>query len=985
MFDRGATPRVFGLAPGVDFPRALVDGLTARMAGQPPEAMARVQVIVNTERMARRLRMLFDDGPALLLPRIRLITDLAVLAPTGALLPALSPLRRRLELIKLISQLLDQQPDLAPRASLYDLADSLAGLMDEMQGEGVAAEDIANLDVTDQSGHWQRAQSFISIAQTYIDQTALAPDPETRQRRLVEAIVGEWRDNPPHDPIILAGSTGSRGTTQMLMQAVARLPQGALVLPGFDFDMPAAIWSDLDDAMLSEDHPQYRFHALMRALDLGADQVEVWHDTPPPSAPRNALVSLSLRPAPVTDAWMTEGTRLRNLDRATAAITLVRAETPRVEALTIAMRLRHAVENGQAAALITPDRMLTRQVTSALDRWDILPDDSAGTPLQLTPPGRFLRHVAGLFVRRLDAEAFLTLLKHPLTHSGADRNLHQLNTQRLELRIRRDGLPYPDAEGLARLALKSATDEGERAVMSTWAAWVGDLLCDRMVPGERPLGHWVDAHLRLAEALSAGPDADTTGELWKMQAGEKARATLQSLQDEAPHGGSMTAADYADLVGALLSQGEVRDRDAPHPDVMIWGTLEARVQGADLVILGGLNDGTWPEAPKPDPWLNRAMRQTAGLLLPERRIGLSAHDYQQAVAAPEVWLTRSIRSDDAETVPSRWLNRLENLMRGLPKQGGQHAWDAMTARGDQWLGRAARLEQTVRVKPARRPSPRPPVAARPDALSVTEIKRLIRDPFAIYAKHTLRLSKMGPLVQGPDAAMRGNLVHDIMERFIKTVTDDPAQLTATTLMRIADDALAQDAPWPAARAMWRARIERVADWFIAREAERQAQAKPIAFEDDARGKLTLPDLGFTLTARADRIDRTDYGDAMIYDYKTGTPPSAPEQAKFDKQLLIMAAMIEEGAFEKIGPLHVARATFVGLGSKPVEVDAPLEDEPPREVLAELRSLIAAYLSPEQGFTARRMMQQDRYGSDYDQLARFGEWDATQDAYPEDLT
>jgi ATP-dependent helicase/nuclease subunit B len=40
--------------------------------------------------------------------------------------------------------------------------------------------------------------------------------------------------------------------------------------------------------------------------------------------------------------------------------------------------------------------------------------------------------------------------------------------------------------------------------------------------------------------------------------------------------------------------------------------------------------------------------------------------------------------------------------------------------------------------PEKRPSPRPPVAARPRSLSVTEIKTLIRDPYAIYARHVLR-------------------------------------------------------------------------------------------------------------------------------------------------------------------------------------------------------------------------------------------------------
>ena len=95
-------------------------------------------------------------------------------------------------------------------------------------------------------------------------------------------------------------------------------------------------------------------------------------------------------------------------------------------------------------------------------------------------------------------------------------------------------------------------------------------------------------------------------------------------------------------------------------------------------------------------------------MLPERRIGLSAHDFQQAIAAPEVWLTRAERSDaEADTVPSRWLNRLTNLLSGLPDQGGRDALDAMRARGQQWLDWADALEEPT-------PIPQMPHAPRRD-------------------------------------------------------------------------------------------------------------------------------------------------------------------------------------------------------------------------------------------------------------------------------
>lgn len=985
MFDQHSAPHVFGLAPGVDFPAALVAGLVHRMQGKPPEEMARLHLIVNTSRMQRRIQSLFEDrGPAVL-PKVLLLTQLDMLEPTIMLPPAISPLRRRLELVSLVERLIEQQEDLAPRAALYDLTDSLAALMDEMQGEGVTAEVIAKLDVSDQSGHWQRAQAFIRIAQSFLDRTAPEPDKEARQRQLVEALRAHWQVQPPKHPVILAGSTGSRGTTLLLMETIARLRQGAIVLPGYDFDMPAKQWLDLDDAMLSEDHPQYRFHKLTQKLGLADREIRHWHLQDPAAPDRNALISLALRPAPVTHAWRNEGPRLKALDTATQRMTLLEAPNPRIEALTIAMRLRKAVEEGQCAAVITPDRMLTRQITAALDQWDIVPDDSAGAPLHLSPPGRFLRHTASLFHRRLDAEALLTMLKHPLTHSAGARGDHALNTQRLELRIRDKGLPYPDATGIAQLLARSTSDADAQAKIDQWSAWAGVTFADRLCTRKRHLEDWVAMHIELAETIARGTHGADSGELWQKNAGQEALNVMQTLREQAEFGSDMTASDYANLVGSLLSEGEVRDRDAPHPDVMIWGTLEARVQGADLVILAGLNDGTWPEAPAPDPWLNRALRKSAGLLLPERRVGLSAHDFQQAVAAPEVWITRSIRSEDAETVPSRWINRLCNLLEGLKGQAGPALLQAMRNRGRDWLEKAALFEAVAETPPARRPAPRPPVNSRPTQMPVTDIKRLIRDPYAIYAKHVLRLRKLGPLVQTADALERGIVSHDALEVFVRETLKDPGHLKPDAFVETARAVLTNDVPWPAARALWLARFERIADWFVGREHSRQKLAIPMAFEDDAKGRLYWSDINFALTARADRIDRAADGSLYLYDYKTGRAPSKPEQKHFDKQLLIEAAMLEEGAFESIGAAPVAAATFISLASNPDEVSAPMDEEPPIEVLARLRQLIVSYQDPAQGFTARRMMQKDSHGSDYDLLARYGEWDETEDPVPEDLS
>jgi len=948
-------PRLFALPPGVDFAAEVAHGLLARLPAA--EDLARVTIFTNTRRMQRRLRDCFVTGPARLLPRLRLITDLALDPVAADLPPPIPPLRRKLELTRLIATLLDREPDLAARAALFPLADSLAKLLDEMHGEGVAPDTIANLDVTDLSGHWARSLQFLTIATDFAQ--ADAPDREARQRAVIQRLAARWETDPPRDPILVAGSTGSRGATALFLQTVARLPQGAVILPGVDTDLPAPVWDRLDTALTAEDHPQYRFKRLADALGLHPALLPAWTDTPPANAQRNRLVSLSLRPAPVTDQWRTDGPALGDLLPATDLITLVEAPSPRAEAETIALRLRAAVDEGITAILITPDRMLTRQVGAALDRWSITPDDSGGLPLALSPPGRFLRQVADLMGRPATAADLLALLKHPLCHAP-DRGDHLLHTRDFELWVRRNGLPFPIGADL----LHWRDDP--------WTNWLAPLLDQLAAIREQPLAQLVPIHLHLTESLAR--DSVT---LWAESAGRAARSTTTDLATHATAAGSFTPRDYAALFSAVMAAGQVRNPDTGHPRILIRGTLESRVDVADLVILGGLNDGTWPGTPPPDPWLNRAMRHRAGLLLPERQIGLSAHDYALAIAAPQVWLTRPIRSDDAQTVASRWLNRLTNLLAGLPDQNGPDALTAMRARGKDWLARAATLSDAAPVPRAPRPSPRPPVSARPKQLSVTAVTDLLRDPYAIYARHILRLRALDSLTPAPDAPLRGQVIHRIFQTFTESPTPDRATLMAAT-----DAVLATDCPWPTIRALWRARIDRIADWFLDAETARRALAAPALIEQ--LGSLAIPTHNFTLTGKADRIDLTPDGRAVIYDYKTGTPPTDKQQRQFDKQLLLESAMVERGAFPTLGPVPVADAAYIGLGAKPVIVPAPLADLPPALIWAEFLQLLDRWSRRDRGYTARIAARRATDAGDYDHLARYGEWDHTTPASPEDV-
>lgn len=989
MFTPDENPGLFGVPCGANYPAAIANGLLTRLQGEPPELLAKTEIFVNTSRMKKDIQAAFDTGRALFLPKIRLLTELGQEPGFMDLpLPA-SSLRRRLELSQLVRHFLRQEPQFAIRSSVFDLSDSLAQLLSEMQDEGVTPDDIRNLTVQDASGHWQKSLQFLSIIFEFFGpDAARAPSLEDRSKLVVDRLEATWAKNPPDHPILVAGSTGSRGTTARFMSLVARLPKGAVILPGVDFDMPLALWSAIrtpDHAAI--EHPQERTARMAERLGISPGEIQRWDQTEPPNAIRNRLISLSLRPAPVTDQWMREGPAFTDVAQAARDLTLLEAPDMRLESNAVALILRHAAETGKRAALITPDRDLARRVTALLDRWDISPDDSAGIPLNQTPPGRLLRHVVGFLGRNLSAEDLLVLLKHPLSARGADdeetRGYHLLWTRELEVHLRRHGPAFPIRDDLLRWAIKSGENKDDKDARYHWTGWVSDLLEEFSTASDRPMAEHLNQLVTLTSKLVKGPDGGEEAELWAQNAGREALRVVRNLQQEAEHAGALSVLEFADLFRAVLGRGIARDLSPKHPEVMIWGTLEARAVTADLVVLGGLNESIWPQAVGQDPWFSRDMRRQAGLLSPEQSTGLAAHDFQQAIGAPEVVITRAKRDSEAETVASRWVIRLTNLMAGMSDEG-REALAEMRQRGERWIALAEALDRPeFTVKPAHRPSPRPPLAARPRQLSVTRIETLIRDPYDIYASRILRLNKLDPLSRDPDVRERGTALHAIMEAYLSQVGDEPFDAALARFLTVAEDVLEREVAWPSARRVWLGRIRRIAEDLIRRERALMAEGAPVGIE--AKGAMHLPEVDFSLTCKADRIDRLEDDTFAIYDYKSGSPPSEKQTRHFNIQLHLETMMMEEGRFEGVPMGPVSKIAYLGLGTKLTDTTLPIEPGETAAIRKRLTDLITAYDAEDQGYSARRMMASVRFTTDFEHLSRYGEWTDSDEPVPEDIT
>ncbi len=203
-------------------------------------------------------------------------------------------------------------------------------------------------------------------------------------------------------------------------------------------------------------------------------------------------------------------------------------------------------------------------------------------------------------------------------------------------------------------------DEEVRKDVTNWFDVVADILKSfaQALKGEAPLAQLLSLHVEAAEALAKTQSEDGGARLWRGDAGRAAQTLVAELFVEANGIPSIDAGSYAALFRALTEEKAVRPAYGLHPRLSILGPLEARLQRFDLVVLGGLNEGTWPQEAPVDPWLSRPMRRTLGLEQPERAIGLSAHDFATLAAGPRVVLTRSRKVDGSPAVASRWLQRL---------------------------------------------------------------------------------------------------------------------------------------------------------------------------------------------------------------------------------------------------------------------------------------------------------------------------------------
>jgi ATP-dependent helicase/nuclease subunit B len=1037
--------RVFSVPLSVPFLRcviaALIDGRLVEgfVARHDPARLAEATLYLPTRRAVRVAREVFLDelkSDAAVLPRIVPLGDidedelafadeaeqLSSAAPLD-LPPKLSELERRLTLAHLVAAWAKGKV-MAPLvvggpAATLSLATDLARLMDDMATRNVPWDKLDGLVPDGLDIYWQHSLEFLKIArETWPNYLAEIGKIEPAVRRdLLIAAEAERLTRHHKGPVIAAGSTGSMPTTAKFLHAVAKLPQGAVILPGLDTDLDEDSWQGIGgerDATgrftehPASNHPQFAMHALLDRFGLKRRDVVILQ--PPAAEGREVLLSETMRPSNATAQWHD---RLRKPDIAAHVesgmkqLAVIAAPNPEMEALAIAVALREAQDLGKSAALVTPDRALARRVMAALGRWNIDYEDSGGDALVETPAGVFARLAAEAVAGGLEPPTLLALLKHPMCRLGGAEGAQRMAIETLELALLRGTRPQPGTAGLAKDFERFLAELGKlrrEEVSSLHRSEPRTRLKDHQLDRAKTLIAALQAALKPLEGLSTtkpydfaeiavrhreallelSRDADGISVVFEEQEGLALAAAFDDLLGEEKQSGlTVTLPDYPELFQTAFADRAVRRPERPGTKLHIYGPLESRLMQADRVIAGGLIEGVWPPSPRIDPWLSRPMRHELGLDLPERRIGLSAHDFAQLLGTPDVILSHSAKAGGAPAVASRFLHRLEAV-------AGEARWSKVTGAGERYVHFAQELDRPEKVEPIAQPAPKPPRETRPLKLSVTEIEDWLRDPYTIYAKRILRLDALDPVDMPLSAADRGSAIHAAIGDFTKDFADKLPDDVVATLREIGQKHFAPLMERPEAKALWWPRFQRIAKWFSEWESARRDRIRTI--DAETRGEIEIPldhERVFHLTARADRIERRADGTFAILDYKTGQPPTGKQvRMGLSPQLTLEAAILRQGGFDGIdAKSSVGELVYVRLsGNNPPGEERSLAlriknedpqhpDEAADYARAQLEALIRKFENEDEPYRSLVLsMWTSRYGT-YDDLARIKEWSA----------
>lgn len=844
-------------------------------------------------------------------------------------------------------------------AQAFALAQDLAKLMDVFYNEQLSFDGLKNLVPEQYAVHWQETLNFLQIISKYwpqILQERGLCDMVNRKNALLKAQAEIWQNNKPSGQVVAAGITALFPGLKQLLKTIKNLPNGEIYFYGLDKQLEDEAWEQAD-----ESHPQYELKQLLEFLQIS--RFEVKDAVKPHNAAREKLVSEMMRPALSTLEWRSLSTDSLPSE-ATENLHLITTEDMGQEASAIAVIMRDTLNTAsKTAALVTTDRNLARRVAAELERWQIKIDDSAGKPLHLTPVGIYLRSILEVLEADFSDSSVLALLKSPFIRLNSDLASVRRRVRDYELALRTpaySGIKKEIPEKLLQdvVLLKQTI----RPLAELYANPQADFTA------------LLQTHLQVAEALSGSKNGGGDKVLWRGDDGRKAAALFSKVLPQLKVLEQIDPKQYAAVLTRLMATETVRPLYGTHPRLKILGPIEARFNQYDVVIVGEVNEGVWPVLPSSDPWMSRPMKKDFGMPLPEKAIGVMAADFCQLMCAPEVYLTRAKRVTGTPMNKSRWLLRLETVLKAYGKE-------AETLLDYKYTS-LARLQDTPAVQDKIVvPAPKPPIESRPRRLSASWLERLICDPYSVFAAKILRLKQLDAPDKDLSFADYGNLIHGILEEFNTKFPQELPSDAREQLINIGLNKFQSAEISAELRAFWWPSFLKTVDWVLAQEAICRPDIKQIYNEVEGQMEFAAPAGPFIAEARADRLNFNKDGSIDIIDYKTGSIRSNKQvHAGYAPQLPIEGLIAASGGFSKNGRKiptgKVNKLSYWRLGNKITEITET--DKVLAQTRENLQKLISAFDFETTPYLARPNPKYVPKYSEYDHLERIKEWATEED-------
>ncbi|MFN7039072.1 MAG: double-strand break repair protein AddB [Alphaproteobacteria bacterium] len=873
---------VYNIAARFKFSETLVDNIFEEANGDLFK-ISQYVILLPSRRACRNLRSAFlkkTSGKPMLLPSMyplgevdeeELNIDNLAAGNHFEINSSISSLEQRILLTKLIKKY-------SPKKNLAEsisLAIELASFLADLQKEQIDLKNLHTVFPEDLAEHWQNIMSFlqiISIEWPKILEERKLLDPIIRRNKIIEYRAKSWAKNPPEYRIIAAGSTGSMPSTAQLLKVIANLPKGMVVLPALDNFIDDISWENID-----EFHPQNTLKNLLNFFEIDRKQVK---ELTPTNYKENVNYSRSLfmseimRPANTSNKWI----NIKQLEIGTLkGVSWINCENMQQEASVISLILREVLETkDKTAALVTTDKELAKRVAILIRKWNIEIDYSEGEKLSHTPLGVYMRLIIEMAKSNFASVQLLAILKHPLTNLGFNRSEFRKFIAELEIVTLR-GIRVQVGLNNIKETIKIYNHDYLITIidrLEEYSSKFVSLFKEKSISFDEIF----EAHIELAEKMAF--NEQSTG-LWNSISGEQLNEFFTELRVYGKSLGRINPFEYNQIFDNLMIGQTFRKPYGMHPRLAILTPIEARMHNFDMLVLGALNEGVWPKYPESGPWISRKMRKEIGLSMPEKKIGQSAHDFFSLSQASEVIFTRSLKVEGTLTVASRWLQRLETVLKGV----GIKANSFNVKPWDKWIEMLNTPKEIVSITS---PAPKPDICFRPTQFSVTQIEKLIRDPYSIYASQILKLKNFNDIDSEPKAADFGNFIHKALELFVSYKnTDNESEYEI--LMKCGIKALDDLFDKPLIKNIWWPRFERISYWFL--QSSNPSNKHKIYSEVSGKCEFKIDNASYILTTKADRIEIDEFNNFHIIDYKTGNLPDRSSILKGVSSQMILEALI----------------------------------------------------------------------------------------------